>query len=74
MTIPRTHVEACAVLGVAHDSDPTIVNDRHRRLSQLFHPDVNPGVSSAGLRMQEINRPSEPESPSTQIRTGESAL
>ncbi len=55
MTIPRTHVEACAMLGVAHDADPSIVTDRHRRLSQLFHPDVNPGVSSAGLRMQEIN-------------------
>ena len=55
MTIPRTRGEACAVLGVGHDADPEIVNDRHRRLAQLFHPDVNPGVGSASLRMQEIN-------------------
>lgn len=55
MTIPRTRGEASAMLGVAHDAGPTIVNDRHRRLAQLFHPDVNPGVGSAGLRMQEIN-------------------
>lgn len=55
MSIPRTRAEAAALLGVAHNAPSDAVNDRHRRLAQLFHPDVNPGVEVAALRMQELN-------------------
>ena len=55
MALPRTRAEASALLGVAHDADTDHINDRHRKLAQIFHPDLNPGVTGAGLHMQEIN-------------------
>ncbi len=55
MAIPRTRGEAAALLGLADGADGELVVDRHRRLAQLFHPDLNPHAASAGLRMQEIN-------------------
>jgi flavin reductase (DIM6/NTAB) family NADH-FMN oxidoreductase RutF len=55
VAIPRTRAEAASVLGLAAETAADGINDRHRRLAQLFHPDVNPDVSSASLRMQEIN-------------------
>ena len=55
MGVPRNATEAAALLGVPVDAAEGVVEERFRRLAQVFHPDLNPGVVSCGERMQELN-------------------
>ena len=55
MGVPRNAEEAAALLGVAVDAAEGVVDERFRRLAQVFHPDLNPGVAASGERMQELN-------------------
>ena len=55
MSVPRNAAEAAALLGVEVDAAEGVVDERFRRLAQVFHPDLNPGVAACGERMQELN-------------------
>ena len=55
MGVPRNAEEAAALLGVAAEAAEGVVDERFRRLAQVFHPDLNPGVAACGERMQELN-------------------
>lgn len=43
------------VLGVPEDADADTIRKAHRKLVMKYHPDRNPGVDEAALRLREIN-------------------
>ncbi len=55
MAIPRTVGEAAELLGLAPGASRQAVIGRHRRLAQIFHPDLNPQTPKGDERMQELN-------------------
>lgn len=44
-----------AVLGVARDATQDVIKSAYRKLARQFHPDVNPGDSSAEEKFKEIS-------------------
>ena len=44
-----------AALGVAPDADEKTIKDAYRKLARQYHPDINPGDTSAEERFKEIN-------------------